>query len=89
VEIHEGDKNYPAICGITLTVTVGKVKFGVSEEDKPHSHVLLSGKFMHGQDLQQRSLVAHSNAHEIPERFKKYEHYLKPSTPVRIAADAT
>ena len=93
VEIREGDSNYPAICGIcgvrgTLTVTDGKVKFDVSQEDRPHSHVLLSGKFMHGQELQERSLVPHPNAHEIPERFKKYENYLKPSKPVRAAVKA-
>jgi multimeric flavodoxin WrbA len=93
VEIREGDSNYPAICGIcgvsgTLTVTDGKVKFDIKEEDKPHSHVLLSGKFMHGKDLQERSLVPHPNAHEIPERFKKYEKYLKPSKPLRDAVKA-
>jgi multimeric flavodoxin WrbA len=93
VEIREGDSNYPAICGIcgvsgTLTVTDGKVKFDIREEDRPHSHVLLSGKFMHGKDLQERSLAPHPNAHEIPQRFKKYENYLKPSKPLRDADKA-
>lgn len=88
VEIREGDSNYPAICGTcgvigTLTVTGGKVQFDVKPEDRPHSHVLLSGKFEHARDLQERSLVPHPNKHEIPERFKKYEKYLTPSKPQR------
>jgi len=94
VEIREGDKNYPAICGIcgvrgTLTVTDGKVNFEIKEEDIPHSHVLLSGKFMHGEDLQTKSLVPHPNEHEIPARFRKYEKYLTPSRPVKPASDPT
>jgi multimeric flavodoxin WrbA len=93
VEIREDDKNYPAICGTcgvrgTLTVTDGKVKFDVSEEDRPHSHILLSGKFMHGKDLQEKSLVPHPNEHEIPARFRKYEKYLTPSKPVKTDPDA-
>ena len=69
-------------------MTDGKVKFDIKEEDKPHSHVLLSGKCMHRKDLQERSLVPHPNAYEIPKRFKKYEDYLKPSKPERAAAEA-
>ncbi len=92
VEIREDDKNYPAICGIcgvrgTLTVTDGKVKFDIKEEDKHHSHVLLSGKFEHAKELQERSLVPHPNVHEIPERFKRYEKYLTPSKPQKAVLE--
>ena len=93
IEIHEGDKNYPAICGIcgvsgTLTVVDNKVKFEISEQDKPHSHVLLSGKFAHGKDLQERSLVKHPNHHELPQRLEKYKNYLTPAKPARRSAEA-
>ena len=91
VEIRHGDSNYPAICGTcgvrgTLSVTDGTVKFEVKEEDKPHSHVLLSGKFEHARELQEQSLVPNPNHHEIPERFKKYEAYLKPTKPQKVVA---
>jgi multimeric flavodoxin WrbA/uncharacterized Zn finger protein (UPF0148 family) len=90
VEIREGDKNYPAICGIcgvrgTLTVTDGKVKFEIKEEHKHESHVLLSGKFNHAKELQEHSLVPHPLMHEVPERLAKYKSYLKPSKPVHAA----
>ena len=88
IEIREGDKNYPAICGIcgvsgTLTVVDNKVRFEISEKDKPHSHVLLSGKFEHGKELQERSLVKNPNQHELPKRLEKYKNYLIPIKPVR------
>jgi multimeric flavodoxin WrbA len=92
VEIREDDKNYPAICGIcgvrgTLTVTDGKVKFDISDADRPHSHVLLSGKFAHAKELNERTLVPHPNAHEIPERFKRYEKYLTASKPQKAVLE--
>ena len=88
VEIREDDKNYPAICGIcgvrgTLTVVDGKVKFDIKEEDKPHSHVLLSGKFGHAKELQERSLVKNPLQHELPQRLEKYKKYLTPLKPDR------
>jgi hypothetical protein len=88
VEIREGDKNYPAICGIcgvrgTLTVIDGTVKFDINERDRSHSHVLLSGKYEHARELQERSLVPHPNMSEIPERMKKYENFITPSIPVK------
>jgi transcription elongation factor Elf1 len=93
VEIRQGDSNYPAICGIcgvsgTLTVTDGKVKFDINEKDKPHSHVLLSGKYGHASELQERSLVSTISKEEIAERMKKYENYLTPVKPVKIAVEA-
>ncbi|HEX8924642.1 MAG TPA: flavodoxin family protein, partial [Terriglobales bacterium] len=83
VEIREDDKNYPAICGIcgvrgTLTVVDNKVKFEIAEKDRAASHVLLSGKFMHADELKDRSLVPHPNMHEIPERIKKYKEFITP-----------
>ena len=93
VEVREDDKNYPAICGTcgvrgTLTVVDGHVKFAVSEKDRPSSHTLLSGKFEHGKELQERSLVPHPLMHEVPQRLKKYKEFLAPSRPAGKAVAA-
>lgn len=61
IEIRQGDHNYPAICGIcgvrgTLNVVDNKVSFEIAEQDKAHSHVLLSGKFAHADELKQVSV---------------------------------
>ncbi|WP_264453762.1 flavodoxin family protein [Paenibacillus polymyxa] len=88
VEIRNHDDNYPAICGIcgvkgTLEVEQGKVKFNVAEEDRAHSHVLISGKFEHADELYKVSLKPNSKAGELPERLKKYKNYLSYSRPAR------
>jgi multimeric flavodoxin WrbA len=88
LEVRNGDSNYPTVCGIcgvkgTLNVVDGKVKFEVKEEDKVHSHVRLSGKFEHCEELKNVSLKPAPNVHELPERLKKYKEYLTPSKPVR------
>jgi multimeric flavodoxin WrbA len=78
VEIREEDKNYPAICGIcgvrgTLDVTGGKVSFAVSEADWPLSHVILSGKYAHLDELMNVSLKPPANIGELPARLEKYK----------------
>jgi multimeric flavodoxin WrbA len=88
LEVREADNNFPAICGIcgvrgTLQVVNNKVQFAIAEEDKAHSHVLLSGKFAHAAELKQVSLKPNPNADELPERLKKYSCYLSYSKPVR------
>jgi multimeric flavodoxin WrbA len=88
LEVRNGDSNYPTVCGIcgvkgTLNVVDGKVKFEIKEEDKVHSHVRLSGKFEHCEELKNVSLKPAPNVHELPERLKKYKEYLTPSKPVR------
>lgn len=87
IEIRNDNDNFPAICGIcgvrgTLHVVNNKVKFEVAEEDKAHSHVLLSGKFGHADELMNVSLKPNSKIHELPERLKKYKSYLDYSKPV-------
>jgi hypothetical protein len=87
IEVRENDNNFPAICGTcgvrgTLNVVNGKVKFEIAEEDKAHSHVLLSGKFGHAAELKEVSLKPNPNIHELPERIKKYQSYLYYSKPV-------
>jgi multimeric flavodoxin WrbA len=88
LEVRDGDSNHPVVCGIcgvrgTLNVTDGKVKFEVKEEDYAHSHVKLSGKFEHCDELKNVSLKPAPNVHELPERLQKYKEYLTPAKPVR------
>lgn len=88
IEVRNDDHNFPAICGIcgvrgTLQVVDNKVKFEIAEEDKAHSHVLLSGKFGHADELMKVSLKPNPNIHELPERLKKYKNYLDYSKPVQ------
>jgi multimeric flavodoxin WrbA len=88
IEIRNDDHNYPAICGTcgvkgTLKVENSKVRFEVVEEDKAHSHVLMSGKFGHADELMKVSLKPNPLIHELPERLKKYKNYLTYSKPLR------
>jgi len=87
LEVRNGDSNYPIICGIcgvkgTLSVVDNKVKFEVKEEDKAHSHIRLSGKFEHCDELKNVSLKPAPNVHELPQRLEKYKTYLTPSRPI-------
>jgi hypothetical protein len=88
VEIREDDKNYPAICGIcgvkgTLGVTDGRVSFSISDADRPLSHVLLSGKFNHLDELQNVSLKPPANMAELPGKLEKYKGQPPYSKPER------
>ncbi len=87
---HEGDV-YPCICGIcgvrgTLSIEDGKVSFSVSEEDWPYSHVLLTGKFHHMEELRDVSLKPHPDMDRLPELTRKYKDYLTPIKPPRAGA---
>jgi multimeric flavodoxin WrbA len=86
IEVRHGQDNYPCICGIcgvrgTLSVTDGKASFTVSAEDRPHSHLLLSGKFEHLQELADVSLKPPANMDELPSKVAKYKDYLTPLKP--------
>ncbi|MCR3760696.1 flavodoxin family protein [Clostridium felsineum] len=88
IEIRDKDKNYPAVCGIcgvrgTLNVVNGRVKFEIAEKDKAHSHVLMSGKFEHVDELKNVSLKPNPKAQELPGMLKKYREYLTYSKPER------
>jgi multimeric flavodoxin WrbA len=89
---NEGDV-YPTICGIcgvrgTLRVADGKASFTVAPEDRAHSHVLLSGKFRHLDELRDVSLKPPATMDQLPAKVKKYKDYLTPSRPVRAEAAA-
>ena len=82
---HEGDV-YPTICGIcgvrgTLHVADGKAFYTVTDEDRPFSHVLLSGKFHHLDELRDVSLKPHPDMDKLGEVTLKYRNYLTPLKP--------
>jgi multimeric flavodoxin WrbA len=74
-----------AVCGVkgTLVTEGDTMTYVVKDEDKHHSHMLLSGKFEHAEDLKSRSLKPDPNMHEIPEKLAKYKAYLAYSKPQR------
>jgi multimeric flavodoxin WrbA len=86
IEVRNGSDAYPCICAIcgvrgTLSVENGAAKFTVSDEDRPHSHLLLSGKFEHLQELADVSLMPPANYSEAGARSMKYRNYLTPLKP--------
>ena len=84
VEIKDGSViGKCGICGVkgTLSIAEGKMSFEVKEEDKHHSHVLLSGKFGHADELKKVSLNPPANIKELPDRLQKYKAYLTNSRP--------
>jgi flavone/flavonol reductase len=95
VEVRHGYDPYPCICGLcgvrgTLTTEAdGKVKFSVSDEDRPHSHLLLSGKFEHLQELADVSLKPPANYGEAGAKSMKYRNYLTPIKPPARAKGET
>lgn len=72
-----------AVCGIkgSLKIEGETITFEVSEQEKMNSHMLLSGKFKHAEDLKNRSLKPQPNMHEIPQKLEKYKSYLSYSKP--------
>lgn len=87
IEVRNGADPYPCICGVcgvrgTLSVENGAAKFTVSDEDRPHSHLYLSGKFEHLQELADVSLMPPANYGEAGARSQKYRDYLTPIKPL-------
>jgi hypothetical protein len=79
---------YPVICGVcgvrgTLSVEDGQVKFYVTDEDRVHSHVLLSGKFEHLDEIMNVTMKPPANMDEIQAKLARYKTYLSPSKPAR------
>ena len=89
-EIRAVEQAYPTVCGIcgvrgTLAIADGKVSFSITPEDWTHSHMLLSGKFEHLQELANISLKPPANMDELPARVAKYKDYLPATKPQRSA----
>jgi len=76
-----------AVCGVKgKLVTKGDdYVLEVTEEQKALSHILLSGKFHHGDDLRDVSLKPDPRMAEIPALIEKYKSYLTYSKPHRAA----
>ncbi len=74
-----------ATCGIKgkLVTDGDTVRLEVTEDAIKKSHMLLSGKFSHADDLKNVSLKPLPNMNEIPERVKKYREYLEYSKPAK------
>lgn len=74
-----------AVCGVKgKLVTKGDdYALEVTEEQKALSHILLSGKFHHGDDLRDVSLKPDPRMAEIPALIEKYKSYLTYSKPDR------
>lgn len=74
-----------AVCGVkgTLKPDGDSYALEVTEEDRLLSHVLLSGKFHHGDDLKNASLKPDPRMGEIPKLIEKYKSYLTYSRPVK------
>lgn len=79
------DKVSCAVCGVkgALKTEGESYALEVTEEDRHHSIVLLSGKFHHVDDMKNRSLKPDPRMPEIPELIKKYKSYLTYSRPER------
>jgi hypothetical protein len=80
------EKALCAVCGVKGTLKNNGAAYAlkVTEEDRVLSHVLLSGKFHHGEDLKNRSLKPDPRMAEIPELIRKYKSYLSYSKPQRL-----
>jgi len=72
-----------AVCGVrgALKSDGESYALDVTEEERSKSHVLLSGKFHHGDDLKNVSLKPDPRMSEIPLLIEKYKTYLKYSKP--------
>jgi multimeric flavodoxin WrbA len=87
IEVRHGHDPYPcicALCGVRGTLATdedGQVRFTVSDEDRPHSHLLLSGKFEHMQELREVSLFEPPGYSEVNARVQKHRAYLTPLKP--------
>lgn len=86
IEVRSMEAGNPVVCATcgvrgVLGVEGGKVTFTVPEEEKPLSHVTISGKFNHARELKEVSLVPHPNVAQLPEKLEKYKQFIEPSRP--------
>lgn len=80
--------NEPAICSVCgveglLKTNGDNFIIELTEEQKQLSHIFLSGKFQHAEDLKTKSLKPNPRKAEIPKLLEKYKSYLKYSKPTR------
>jgi multimeric flavodoxin WrbA len=72
-----------AVCGVKGEIKIlgSKVIFEVSEEERKNSHMLLTGKQNHEDDLKANRERKYENINELSQRLEKYKSYLSYSRP--------
>ncbi|MGI5940585.1 MAG: flavodoxin family protein [Thermoleophilia bacterium] len=88
IEVRHGADPYPTVCAVcgvkgTLSVVDGQVCFDVSEEERVHSRMLLSGKLEYMETLAGNSLKPPAEMGEIFKRTVKYKNHPPYSKPPR------
>ena len=84
--LQEDGKAICCLCGLEGKISVtedGKYKFDYPEETLPHAHDTMSGKFIHGDDIQNNEAATREKlaSPEMKIRKKKYMDFIKPSMP--------
>lgn len=73
------------LCGLEgkIEVVDGKYQFIFPEDTLPHAHDTISGKFIHGDDIQnnEKSSRAKLASDEMKARKKKYMEFIQPTKP--------
>jgi hypothetical protein len=83
--LQEDGKAICCVCGLegAIEVVDGKYVFNFPADTLPHAHDTISGKFIHGDDIQnnEKSSRAKLASPEMKERKKKYMDFIKSSKP--------
>lgn len=83
--LQEDGKAICCLCGIEgkVEVTGGKYRFSFPEEQLEHAHDTLSGKFIHGGDIQRNEGKARATmaTDEAKARKQKYREFISPMVP--------
>lgn len=83
--LQEDGKAVCCVCGLEGRIEVedGKYKFIYPEEMLPHAHDTISGKFIHGDDIQNNEKATREklSSPEMKARKKKYMDFIKASRP--------
>lgn len=80
IEVRNDHDVFPCICGVcgvrgALSLQDGRVAFEVSDENKAHSHLLLSGKFEHLQQVYDLSMTPPADFASVSRKVAKYRDY--------------
>ena len=83
--LQEDGKAICCLCGLEgkIEVVDGKYQFIFPEDTLPHAHDTISGKFIHGDDIQnnEKSSRAKLASDEMKARKKKYMEFIQPTKP--------
>lgn len=83
--LQEDGKAICCLCGLEgkIEVVDGKYQFIFPEDTLPHAHDTITGKFIHGDDIQnnEKSSRAKLASDEMKARKKKYMEFIQPTKP--------